>query len=592
MYRAPVDEIAFALRHHAGLSQVLGDGVFSHLDDDVLDAIMGEAGRFASEEIAPLNLSGDREGAKLANGAITTPKGWKEAYAHWREGGWNGLSAPEAYGGQDLPLVVNMAAFEMWASASVAFALGPTLTMGGIEALAAHGSPELQKRYLEKLVSGEWMATMNLTEPQAGSDLSTVRTKAVPEGDGTYRLSGQKIFITFGEHDFTDNIVHLVLARLPDAPEGTRGISLFLVPKFLVNEDGTLGKRNDVICSGVEHKMGIHGSPTCTMVYGDGGAHSEVGTGAIGWLVGEENRGLNCMFTMMNNARVAIGAHGVGLCEAATQKALEYARERRQGKAKAVASEGAVAILHHADIQRELLTMKALTAASRALVYSCALAIDLAHANEDTEKKKYWQERANLLTPLAKAFSSDNAVEVTGRGVQVHGGMGFIEETGAAVFYRDARIGTIYEGTNGIQAIDLVMRKLPQSGGQHVLSYIGELSEQVDAFKASGEATAEVAARLSWGLDQLRDATVFLQEKLQAGDEQPLMAAATPYLRLFSIVLGAVLLSRGVTHDPEGQSPLLRFYAENLLAEAAGLKDRVIHGAASLDEAAKLLWKD
>ena len=483
MYRAPVEEIAFTLKEIAGLGPAIRAGKFGDLSFDLVDAILSEAGRFASEEVAPLYKAGDEHGAVLKDAAIATPPGWQELYRRWTDGGWNSLTGPEEFGGQGLPTMLAVATLEMWNSASLAFALCPTLTMGAVEALDKHASDELKRTYLAKLVSGKWTGTMNLTEPQAGSDLGALRARAERAPDGAYRIFGQKIFITYGEHDFADNIVHLVLARLPDAPAGTRGISLFLVPKFLVNEDGSLGRRNDLFCASIEHKLGIHGSPTCTMIYGDGFVSGEE-KGAVGWLIGEENKGLACMFTMMNNARLAIGLEGVGVAEAAFQKALAFANERRQGKASGWTGEGMAPIVHHPDVQRMLLTMQALTRTARSISYSCAHAIDMARVSEGGEKM-HWQERANLLTPVAKAFSTDIGSEVASLGIQVHGGMGFIEETGAAALYRDARIASIYEGTNGIQAIDLVTRKLPQSDGEHVHGYIAELAETVTALSES-----------------------------------------------------------------------------------------------------------
>ena len=483
MYRAPVEEIAFTLKEVAGLRTAVDEGRFGDLTVDLADAILAEAGRFASEEVAPLYKAGDEHGVVLKDAAITTPPGWRDLYRRWTDGGWNALSGPEAFGGQGLPIMLSVATLEMWNSASLAFALCPTLTMGAVEALDKHASDKLKKTYLAKLVSGEWTGTMNLTEPQAGSDLNALRARAERSSDGSYRISGQKIFITYGEQDFTDNIVHLVLARLPDAPSGTRGISLFLVPKFLVNEDGSLGRRNDVFCASIERKLGIHGSPTCTMIYGDGFVQGEE-KGAVGWLIGEENKGLACMFTMMNNARLAIGLEGVGVAEAAYQKALAFANERRQGKASSWTGDGMAPIVHHPDVQRMLLTMQALTRIARAISYSCAHALDMARIAEGSEKTR-WQERANLLTPVAKAFSTDIGVEVASLGVQVHGGMGFIEEIGAASLFRDARIAPIYEGTNGIQAIDLVMRKLPQSDGDPVHAYIAELEDVIAGLRTS-----------------------------------------------------------------------------------------------------------
>ncbi|MBZ9808910.1 acyl-CoA dehydrogenase [Mesorhizobium sp. BR1-1-9] len=586
MYRAPVEDIAFTLKHVAGLKPALDDGTFGDLGEDLVDAVLSEAGRFASEEVAPLYKIGDEHGAVLKDAAVTMPPGWKELYRRWIDGGWNALSGPEEYGGQALPTMLGVAALEMWNSAAMAFGIGPTLTMGAVEALDKHASEELKAKYLAKLVSGEWMGTMNLTEPQAGSDLAALRTRAEPAGDGTYRIFGQKIFITYGEHDLTDNIIHLVLARLPDAPTGTRGISLFLVPKFLVGADGSLGARNDVFCSGLEHKLGIHASPTCTMIYGDG--FQDAKPGGIGWLIGEENKGLACMFTMMNNARLAVGMQGVAVAEAATQKAIAYANERRQGKAADYAGAGMAPIVHHPDVQRNLLTMKALTQIARAISYSCAHAIDMARVS-DGDQAAHWRDRANLLTPLAKAFSTDIGVEVASLGVQVHGGMGFIEETGAAALYRDARIAPIYEGTNGIQAIDLVARKLPLGGDEHVHGFIAGLAAVANAVRTSNlEGFGRTADALDRGLDDLTQATRFLQKLLADGRTDEALAGATPYLRLISLAAGGAYLARGALAD-QGRVALCRFFAENLLGETGALKGRVVDGAASLAAAGKTL---
>jgi acyl-CoA dehydrogenase len=582
MYRAPAEEISFTLKHVAGLASALQSGQLGDLSEDLADAVLTEAGRFATEEVAPLHKIGDERGAKLDNAVVTMPPGWKDLYRRWIEGGWNGLSAPEEHGGQGLPMMLGVAALEMWNSASMAFGIGPTLTMGAVEALEKHASDELKATFLEKLVSGEWMGTMNLTEPQAGSDLNALRARAERAGDGTYRIFGSKIFITYGEHDFTDNIVHLVLARLPDAPAGTRGISLFLVPKFLVNEDGSLGRRNDVFCASIEHKLGIHASPTCTMVYGDGFVQGEE-AGAIGWLVGEENRGLACMFTMMNNARLAVGIQGVAVAEAAFQRALAYANERRQGKAQGWTGEDMAPIVHHPDVQRDLLTMKALTGIARSICYATAHATDMARAT-DGEDQRHWQERANLLTPVAKAFSTDVGVEVASLGVQVHGGMGYVEETGAASLYRDARIAPIYEGTNGIQAIDLVTRKLTQSGGDHIKGYIGELRDDIAAVRSSNrDGFGATADRCAAALDALEEATDHLQKALAEGRMEQALAGATPYLRLFALAAGGAYLARAaLADDGPARVALCRFHAENLIDETASLKRRVIDGADSL----------
>lgn len=588
MYKAPVSEIAFALKHVAGLSAALDAGRLGDLSEDLVDAILEEAGRYATDVVAPLGPIGDKQGSRLVDGAVVTPEGWRAMYRDWIAGGWNGLTAPEEFGGQGLPHMLHVAALEMWNSGSMAFALGPTLTMGAVEALEKHGSDALKAVYLPKMVSGEWTGTMNLTEPHAGSDLGVLKARAERAGDGTYRIFGQKIFITWGEHDFTDNIVHLVLARLPDAPAGTRGISLFLVPKFLVNEDGSLGARNDLFCHSVEHKLGIHASPTCTMIYGDGRFGDE--KGAIGYLIGEENRGLNCMFTMMNNARLAVAMQGVAIAEAATQKAIAYARERTQGKAPGWTGSGMSPIIEHPDIARTLLTMKALTQGSRAIAYACAHAVDMAHATEGGESR-HWQERSSLLTPIAKSFATDAGVDVASLGVQVHGGMGFIEETGAARLLRDARIAPIYEGTNGIQAIDLVTRKLPLSEGSQVKGYIAELGEIADAVAASNRpAFGETAGRLKAAIADLAETTDWLLARLAAGETATALAGATPYQRLFGLVLtGAYLARAGLIDAGDGAAEprvaLARFTAENLLAETAALKDRVIAGAESVQAA-------
>ncbi|MCA0279291.1 MAG: acyl-CoA dehydrogenase [Proteobacteria bacterium] len=589
MYRAPVDDIAFTLKHVAGLGKAIDEARLGDLSEDLLDAVVSEAGRFATDEVAPLAANGDKQGAILKNHEVTMPDGWKDLYRRWSEGGWNSVTAPVDFGGQGLPTALGVAAFEMWNAASMAFGLGPILTNGAIEALDKHGSDHLKATYLEKLVSGEWMGTMNLTEPQAGSDLAALKTRAERRDDGTYRIFGQKIFITYGEHDFTDNIVHLVLARLPDAPAGTRGISLFLVPKFIPDADGKPGKRNDAFCHSIEHKLGLHGSPTCTMIYGDGFVKGEE-PGAVGWLIGEENRGLACMFTMMNNARLLVGIQGVAIADAAYQKALTYANERLQGKTPGWTGQGMAPIVGHPDVQRNLLTMKALTQAARAICYSCGHALDMAHASEGDDAK-FWNERAGLITPIAKAFSTDVGVEVASIGVQVHGGMGFIEETGAAVLYRDARIAPIYEGTNGIQAIDLVVRKLPLGNGDHVFDYIGELDAAANAVAAlNSEDYGRTAICLEQALDELQQSTRFLQKQIENGRTDDALAGATPYLRLFALAAGGSYLARAALAGGDaGRIALCRFFAENLLGETTALKERVTGGAASLHQAAKAL---
>ncbi|MGV1801824.1 acyl-CoA dehydrogenase [Agrobacterium vitis] len=589
MYKAPVEEIAFTLKQVAGMAQALEEGRFGDLSEDLTDAILEEAGRFAANEIAPLAANGDRQGAKLVDGNVQLPDGWADLYRRWAEGGWNGLVAEERYGGQGLPHLLNVAALEMWNSGSMGFALGPVLTMGASEALTAHGSEALKEKFLHRMVSGEWMASMNLTEPHAGSDLGVMKTRAERQNDGTYRIFGQKIYITWGEHDATDNIIHLVLARLPDAPAGTRGISLFLVPKFLVNDDGSLGARNDLFCHSLEHKLGIHGSPTCTMIFGDGRFGDD--PGAIGYVIGEENKGLACMFTMMNNARLAVGMQGVAIAEAATQLATAYARERTQGKAPGWTGAGMSPIIEHPDVARTLLTMKALTQGARAICYSCAHAIDMSHHSEGDEAR-HWQARAAFLTPIAKSFATDIGVDVASMGIQVHGGMGFIEETGAARLLRDARIAPIYEGTNGIQAIDLVVRKLPLAEGAHVRGFLSELKALAVAVDASNRpGFGETATRLLAAIRDLEDATEYLLARLGEGAQAEALAGATPYQRLFGLTLTGAYLAKGALAQGEDSKrvALCRFVAENLLGESSGLKQAVVGGAESLAAARTVL---
>ena len=579
-YRAPVADIAFTLKHGAGLARTLAQG--GDLTADDVDAVLEEAGRFATDVLAPLNAVGDKFGTPFKDGAVTMPPGWKDAYRDWSGAGWNAVSLPAPWGGQGLPNALNAACIEMWNSASMAFGIGPVLTMGAAEALANYGSEQLKKTYLPKLVSGEWMGTMQLTEPQAGSDVGALRTKAVRSNDGSYRITGQKIFITYGEHDLTDNIIHFVLARLTDAPPGNKGISLFLVPKVLVGADGTLGEHNDVRASGIEHKLGIHASPTCTMVYGDKG-------GAVGYLVGEENRGLACMFTMMNLARLSVGLQGVGIAERATQQALQYARDRKQGRALGATS-GSSAIIEHPDVKRMLMTMRALTRAARAICYATAGAIDGSHGQGDGAKAA--DGRAALLTPIAKAFSTDIGVEVASLGVQVHGGMGFIEETGAAQYLRDARIAAIYEGTNGIQAIDLAMRKVPLDGGVVVRAYLDELRATVKAVQATNDPSlGTTGARLAEAVDSLDRATAWLLGKIQK-EPQSALAGATPYLRLFGNAAGGCMLAdealaalRIANGEPASRVAIARFFAENIAVQASGLERAVTEGADSVNAA-------
>ena len=566
-YRAPVADIAFALKHAAGLKAAIAEGLYGDLDEETVDSVLEEAGRFASDVIAPLNHVGDKFGTPFKDGIVTTPPGWKEAYTAWAAAGWNGLASPAEWGGQELPHAVNAACVEMWNSASMAFGIGPVLTMAAIDALAVFGSDALKKTYLSKLVSGKWMGTMQLTEPQAGSDVGALRTKAARAGDGTYRITGSKIFITYGEHDLTDNIIHFVLARLPDAPPGTKGISLFLIPKFM--PDGT---RNDVRAHSVEHKLGIHASPTCTMVYGDNG-------GAVGFLVGEEHKGMASMFTMMNRARRAVGLQGVAIAERATQQAIGYARDRKQSGS---------AIIAYPDVKRMLLSMRALTGAARAICYATGVAIDRGLRAKTDAARKAAHERASLLTPVAKAFSTDIGIEVASLGVQVHGGMGYVEETGAAQHFRDARIAAIYEGTNGIQAIDLVTRKLPLEGGKTIALYIDELRRTVSAVKASNAPSfGETAARLGEAVDSFERATQWL---LVQKSSDAALAGATPYLRMFGNAAGGCMLADEAlaslrAGDSAARTALARFFAENIAVQTSGLERSITEGAESINNA-------
>jgi alkylation response protein AidB-like acyl-CoA dehydrogenase len=590
-YRAPINDMLLALHHGAGLLAAVKAGHYGDFDADISAAVLEEAGRFASDVLAPLNRVGDQNGIKLDGGKVTTAPGWPDAYRRWTEGGWNGVSGPEAFGGQGLPLAINAACTEIWSASNIAFGLCPLLTLSAIEALNAHGSDALKKTYLEKLVSGEWTGTMQLTEPQAGSDVGALRTRAERAADGTYRIFGTKIFITYGDHDMTDNIVHFVLARLPDAPAGTKGISLFLIPKFLVHPDGSLGARNDIYASGVEHKLGMHASPTCTMTMGDRG-------GAIGYLIGEENRGMQCMFTMMNQARLGVGLEGVGIADRAYQQALAFAQERRQGRAVGATGNGSEPIIAHPDVKRMLMQMRALTAAARTICYATAVALDISTRAADAKTRSLAAARGALLTPIAKAFSTDIGNEVSSLGVQIHGGMGFIEETGAAQHYRDARITPIYEGTNGIQAIDLVTRKLAANGGASVWALLDVLSGVVSKVEASNDpAFGTTGAKLRDALGSLERTSRWLLERVSSAPNDAL-AGATPYLRLFGSTLGGCMLASealaardsadGIS-DSSRYVTLARFFAENISVQASSLERTVIDSADAVNGADAVL---
>ncbi len=563
-YKAPIEDIVFALKDIARLDRLAGNS-FEDFDLDLVDPILEEAGKLASEVLAPLNQTGDAQGAQLTGQGVVAPLGFADAYRAFADGGWMGLAAPVKWGGQGLPKVLANAVLELFHGANMSFGLCPMLSLGAIEALVAHGHEAEQAKYLPKLVSGEWTGTMNLTEPQAGSDVGALKTKAVPKGDGSYSITGQKIYITWGDHDMAENIIHLVLARLPDAPEGSRGISLFVVPKLMVNDDGSLGAPNGVQCIGLEKKIGIHASPTCVMEY----------DGATGWLVGEENKGLACMFTMMNSARLNVGLEGVGVGEAAYQAAYAYAQERKQGKAEGV--DGPAPILHHADVRRTLTTMRAHVMAARSICYACGVAADLAETSDDEDTRSAAQLREELLTPIAKAWSTDIGVEMASLGVQIHGGMGFMNETLAAQLYRDARIAPIYEGTNGIQAIDLVGRKLAMAGGKAMDDMISEVRDTAKTARESNDPQlVQIADRLKAATDALSEATSWMAETIRSDKEKGL-SGATAYLKLAGDVIGGHFLTKGALATRADGSAmrgrmtaLAGFFAETALAESPG----------------------
>jgi alkylation response protein AidB-like acyl-CoA dehydrogenase len=517
-YRAPIDDQLFTLETIADLTELAGLPGFEAATPDMAAHILAESARLAEQGFAPLNAPGDREGARFAEGRVTLPAGFAQTYRDYVAAGWNGLSADPAFGGQGLPFVLSVAVQEQFTAANMAFSLCPMLSLSAIEALQAHGDAAMKALYLPRLISGEWAGTMQLTEPQAGSDVGALRATATPAGDGSYRLRGQKIFITWGEHELADNIVHFVLARLPDAPAGSKGISLFLVPKFLPDGDGRPGARNDVRCIAIEHKMGIHASPTCTMVLGEQGD-------CVGWLIGAPHGGLAAMFTMMNHARINVGCQGVAMAERAWQDARTYAQERVQFSP----------IINHPDVRRMLMTMRSLTQAARALVYTTAAAVDRAHRTPDGAARAYWKRRADLLTPIAKAWATDMAIEVTSLAIQVHGGAGFIEETGVARHYRDARIAAIYEGTNGIQALDLAGRKLRMDNGAAMAELESAIGRDVAQWESGPARTAMEVA-----LGRLADARAAMLDHDQAG----LGAAATPFLALCGGVVGGWLLGQ------------------------------------------------
>jgi len=582
-YKAPLRDMHFVLHELAGLAEIAKLPGFEEINAELVDQILEEGAKFASGVLSPLNKPADEEGSKWDHGKVTTPKGFKEAYRQFVEAGWNALQAPSEHGGQGLPKVVSTPVVEMWKSANLSFSLVTMLTAGAVEALILRGTEQQKKQYLPKMIEGGWTGTMNLTEPQAGSDLALVRTKAVREGDH-YRVSGQKIFITYGEHDLAENIIHLVLGRVEGAPEGVRGISMFLVPKFLVNADGSLGQRNEVQCASIEHKLGIHASPTAVLVYEN----------AVGYLVGEENHGLEYMFIMMNLARFAVGMEGLAISERAYQQALAYAKERVQSRDVAGGGK-AVTIIHHPDVRRMLMSMKSQTEAMRALAYVVAAAVDKSLRHPDREERARNQAFVDLMIPIVKGWFTETGIEVASTGIQVHGGMGFIEETGAAQHLRDARITTIYEGTTGIQANDLIGRKIARDGGAIAKEVIQVMrAVEAELGKAAGEDMAATREAFSAALTATEECVSWMVITY-GNDIKAAHAGAVPFLKLMGIVCGgwqmarAALVARQRLSEGKGDKSFYeakiktaRFYADHILTQAPGLRNTIVHGAAGV----------
>ncbi|MEC9316415.1 MAG: acyl-CoA dehydrogenase [Actinomycetota bacterium] len=584
-YSAPTADMLFVLEHIAGLSQLADRDAYEHADLDTVEGLLDEAARFMEEQLVPLNRKGDEEGLVVDNGKIFHPDGFADAYTRFVEAGWNGISMNEDHGGGGMPWCVGLAVQEMMTASNMAFSLCPLLTQGAIDAISHHANETLKEIYLPKMVSGQWSGTMNLTEPHAGSDVGALTAKAVPGNNGTWLISGTKIFITYGEHELTENIIHLVLARTPEAPPGTKGISLFIVPKFLVDDDGSLGARNDVRVVSSEHKIGIHASPTCVMSYGDQG-------GAIGWMVGEENTGMRAMFTMMNNARLSVGLEGLSLTDRSYQQARQYSVDRKQGKAIGAELDAGESspIADHADVRRMLMTMRSNAEAMRCVMYANAAAIDFAITSSDESEREHWDAVTALLTPISKGWGTDLGVEMTSLGIQTHGGMGYVEETGVAQHWRDVRIAPIYEGTNGIQAADLVFRKLPLGGGAVIQEFMSEMTNLASQL-IENDRLAPLGTALADGVTHMSDAALWLGGRL-ATQPNDVAAGSAPFLRLAGVVVGGYYLARSaqiaqqLLDAGEGDPDFLNdkittsmFYGEQILPTAAGLVTTITRGA-------------
>ena len=587
-YAPPLKDLRFVLQNLIGLDQLAALPGYEHVEADLVDAVLDEAGKFLTDVWFPLNRSGDIEGSHLRDGVVVTPQGFKDAFERMAQAGWLGIPFPEAYGGGNMPATIVTAIGEMINATNPSLAMAPGLTQGAVDALLEHGSEELKETYVRRLITGEWTGTMCLTESQAGSDVGALTTKATPAEDGTWRVKGTKTFISFGDHDLTDNIIHLVLARTPDAPPGTKGISLFVVPKYVVNDDGSLGELNDVQTISLEHKMGIKASPTAVLSFGD------QGEGSIGYLVGEELRGMRYMFTMMNNARLAVGLSGVAAGEIAYQNALAYSQERVQGRPIGAPKDEVTPIIGHANVRRMLMTMKAQVEAMRALVLENAFALDMAKAHPDEDTRQQYGLYADLLTPVSKAWATDLGIEVTSTAIQVYGGMGYIEESGMPQFYRDARIGAIYEGTNGIQALDLIGRKLPAGGGAGIMGFVANMKAIDAELVAAGDRFGSMRKLLADGVAALEQATGWLAMN---GMQDPNQAAAgaTPYLNMLGTVAGGFflaksalaasrLLEEGASDKEflEAKIATARFYAEQLLPLGTALLGPITAGKETL----------